>query len=69
MGTRIVASIAAYNRSSGSSTLREYFLLTLRSDRNKDLWGEDAHVFNPERWLNGTVKDKKITTLGIYSNL
>ncbi|KAJ8592655.1 cytochrome P450 [Rhizopogon salebrosus TDB-379] len=49
-GTRIIASIAAYNR-------------------NKDLWGEDAHVFNPERWLNGTAKDKKITSLGVYSNL
>ncbi|KAJ8585426.1 cytochrome P450 [Rhizopogon salebrosus TDB-379] len=49
-GTRIVASIAAYNR-------------------NKDLWGEDAHVFDPERWLNGTAQDKKIASLGVYSNL
>ncbi|OJA18405.1 hypothetical protein AZE42_06397 [Rhizopogon vesiculosus] len=49
-GTRIVASIAAYNR-------------------NKDLWGEDAHEFNPERWLNGTAKEKKTTPLGVYSNL
>ncbi|OJA21638.1 hypothetical protein AZE42_12192 [Rhizopogon vesiculosus] len=49
-GTRIVASIAAYNR-------------------NKDLWGEDAHVFNPERWLNGAAKEKKTTSLGVYSNL
>ncbi|OAX37782.1 cytochrome P450 [Rhizopogon vinicolor AM-OR11-026] len=49
-GTRIVASIAAYNRS-------------------KDLWGEDAHVFNPERWLNGAAKEKKTTSLGVYSNL
>ncbi|KAG2153139.1 cytochrome P450 [Suillus clintonianus] len=49
-GTRIVASIAAYNR-------------------NKELWGEDAHVFNPDRWLNGTAKEKKATSIGVYSNL
>ncbi|KAG2746095.1 cytochrome P450 [Suillus brevipes Sb2] len=49
-GTRIVASIAAYNR-------------------NKELWGEDAHVFNPDRWLNGAAKEKKVTSIGVYSNL
>ncbi|KAJ8583434.1 cytochrome P450 [Rhizopogon salebrosus TDB-379] len=49
-GTRIVASIAAYNR-------------------NKDIWGEDAHIFNPERWLDGIAKEKKATSLGVYSNL
>ncbi|KAG2043954.1 cytochrome P450, partial [Suillus americanus] len=49
-GTRIVASIAAYNR-------------------NKELWGEDAHVSNPDRWLNGTAKEKKVTSIGVYSNL
>ncbi|OAX37779.1 cytochrome P450 [Rhizopogon vinicolor AM-OR11-026] len=49
-GTRIVTSIAAYNR-------------------NKDLWGEDAHMFNPERWLDGAAKEKKATSLGVYSNL
>ncbi|OJA17883.1 hypothetical protein AZE42_09438 [Rhizopogon vesiculosus] len=49
-GTRIVTSIAAYNR-------------------NKDLWGKDAHMFNPERWLDGAAKEKKTTSLGVYSNL
>ncbi|KAJ8585147.1 cytochrome P450 [Rhizopogon salebrosus TDB-379] len=49
-GTRIIASIAAYNR-------------------NKDFWGEDAHIFDPERWLSGIAKDKKATSLGVYSNL
>ncbi|KAG0708534.1 cytochrome P450 [Suillus ampliporus] len=49
-GTRIIASVAAYNR-------------------NKELWGDDAHVFNPDRWLDGAAKDKKVTSIGVYSNL
>ncbi|KAI6145483.1 cytochrome P450 [Pisolithus tinctorius] len=49
-GTRIIASVAAYNR-------------------NKDMWGEDADVFNPDRWLDGIAKDKKEAATGVYSSL
>ncbi|KAI5995261.1 cytochrome P450 [Pisolithus orientalis] len=49
-GTRIIASVAAYNR-------------------NKDMWGEDADVFNPGRWLDGIAKDKKEAATGVYSSL
>ncbi|KAI6117840.1 cytochrome P450 [Pisolithus croceorrhizus] len=49
-GTRIIASVAAYNR-------------------NKDMWGEDADVFNPDRWLDGIAKDKKESATGAYASL
>ncbi|KAF9234005.1 cytochrome P450 [Melanogaster broomeanus] len=49
-GTRILVSIAAYNRIT-------------------ELWGEDAHEFNPDRWLEGIANDKKHVSVGVYSNL
>ncbi|TFK25554.1 cytochrome P450 [Coprinopsis marcescibilis] len=47
-GTKIILSIAAYNR-------------------NQETFGEDAHEYNPERWLDS--KEKKGPTLGVYGNL
>ncbi|OJA08374.1 hypothetical protein AZE42_00989 [Rhizopogon vesiculosus] len=38
-------------------------------NRNKDLWGENAHVFDPERWLSGAAKEKKATGFSVYSDL
>ncbi|KAG7441875.1 cytochrome P450 [Guyanagaster necrorhizus] len=38
-------------------------------NRNKNVFGEDAHVFNPERWLNGDVKQNAKVSLGMYGNL
>ena len=41
------------------------------SNRNKEIWGDDACEWKPERWLNGaipeTVTDARIP--GVYSNL
>ncbi|KAI6107313.1 cytochrome P450 [Pisolithus thermaeus] len=48
-GTRMIASVAAYNC-------------------DKDMWGEDADVFNQARWLDAITKDK-LTAAGIYSSL
>ncbi|EAU91561.1 hypothetical protein CC1G_02050 [Coprinopsis cinerea okayama7 len=47
-GTKIILSIAAYNR-------------------NQEVFGEDAHEYNPERWLSD--REKKGPTLGVYGNL
>lgn len=47
-GTRIIMSVAAYNR-------------------DKAIWGEDAHEFNPDRWLSQT--EKRETSVGVIGNL
>ncbi|KAL0072769.1 hypothetical protein AAF712_000532 [Marasmius tenuissimus] len=48
-GTKVVLSIAAYNR-------------------DKDVFGEDADVYNPDRWLRSSG-EKKGPTVGVYGNL
>ncbi|KAI0826390.1 cytochrome P450 [Irpex lacteus] len=36
-------------------------------NRIKSIWGEDADVFNPMRFLNGTINNE--VKVGMYSNL
>ncbi|KAF9268780.1 cytochrome P450 [Marasmius fiardii PR-910] len=48
-GTKLVLSIAAYNR-------------------NKGIYGEDADVYNPDRWFKDSA-EKKGPTVGVYGNL
>ncbi|KAJ7640871.1 cytochrome P450 [Mycena polygramma] len=36
-------------------------------NRNKDVFGPDAHLFNPDRWLDDTVQTQY--PLGMYGNL
>ena len=46
-------------------------LVSIRgSNRNKSIWGEDAHEWKPERWLSplpDSVIDARIP--GVYSNM
>jgi hypothetical protein len=37
--------------------------------RNQEMFGDDAHMFNPERWLRKEADDKKALSLGVYGNL
>ncbi|KAF8483511.1 cytochrome P450 [Russula ochroleuca] len=36
-------------------------------NRNRDIWGEDADIWRPSRWLDGSVKSP--TSVGVWSNL
>ena len=36
-------------------------------DRNKDVWGEDAHEFRPDRWFE--MKEQVESPVGVYGNL
>ncbi|KAJ8083028.1 hypothetical protein PM082_008891 [Marasmius tenuissimus] len=38
-------------------------------NRSKDVFGEDAHVFRPERWLDDGESKKGGTSVGVYANL
>ena len=33
------------------------------------MFGDDAHIFNPERWLRQDAVEKKVPSLGVYGNL
>ena len=37
-------------------------------NQTKDIWGEDADVWRPARWTDGTV-DCKVDNIGPYENL
>ncbi|KAI0669528.1 cytochrome P450 [Trametes maxima] len=38
-------------------------------NRQPDIWGEDAHQFNPDRWLDPSLKSRRNTTVGVFANV
>ncbi|KAG6808981.1 hypothetical protein H0H92_002099 [Tricholoma furcatifolium] len=65
-GTKITTSIGCYNRHEAHPKDRIPRSLT-GVDRNKEVFGEDADVFDPERWLDSRVQ--KTMSVGVIGNL
>ena len=64
-GQNIAISMCGYNRYVTSTLSR--CSSNLGYDRLPGVWGEDAHIWNPERFLR---EDKsRQTSVGLYANL
>ncbi|KAK0475530.1 cytochrome P450 [Armillaria novae-zelandiae] len=57
---KVVREIAIPNGTAITASIAGY-------NRNKDVWGEDAHVFDPTRWIQGNIS--KEVPVGVYGNL
>ena len=67
-GTNLVLSFAAYNRYvENLSTRKDTRAQNQNKFRNKTVWGNDADIFRPERWLE--EKGRTGPNVGGYSNL
>jgi hypothetical protein len=63
-GQQIIMSIAAYNR---LVVFLTRFPLQLFSLRLKAVWGEDADVWRPQRFLEGVESNQK-NNIGVFGN-
>jgi hypothetical protein len=68
-GLKVILSISGYNRYMSFTIVQLSLLfISFRPCRNEEAFGEDAHVYNPERWFRDTG-DKKTPNVGVYGNL
>src|SRR5260221_567551 len=65
-GTQIIISDVAYHR--WACQIPHYMLKLHTFFRNKNIWGDDADVWRPSRWLDGTIQSSG-TNPGVWSNL
>ena len=68
-GTMVTLSAFGYNMYviSNRGPPFDMALTLLSHDRNKDVWGQDAHEFRPERWFD--MKEQVESPVGVYGNL
>lgn len=66
-GQSIMISICAYNRYVRPSYCNNYNAEDGRFIRLKSVWGEDADVFNPMRFLHGQIDTE--VKVGMFANL
>ena len=69
-GTMVTLSAFGYNMYVTFNTWPpslDVVFTPLFHDRNKDVWGQDAHEFRPERWFE--MKEQVESPVGVYGNL